>query len=214
MARISVLGGTGYGGAHIVRAAAERGHTVISYSRSAPTDPVDGVTYVAGSVLDEGVLRQSVTDVDVVFDALSPRGELEGKLEGVVEQLAMLASDVGVRLGVLGGASSLHVSPGGPRLFDVKPPAPELLPEIQTGIDVLEILHNGPDDLDWFYLSPAAGFGSWAPGEATGQYRVSDDVLLVDASGDSNISGADLATAVVDEIENPAHRRQRFHAAY
>ena len=168
MARISVLGGTGYGGANVVREAAGRGHAVTSYSRSTTADAVDRVTYVTGSVLDPAVLRQSVTDVDVVFDALSPRGELEGKLQGVVEQLMQLAADAGVRLGVLGGASSLQVSPGGPRLFDANPPAPEVLPEIQTGIDVLEILRNGPDDIDWFYLSPAAGFGAWAPGEATG----------------------------------------------
>lgn len=214
MARISVLGGTGYGGAHVVREAARRGHDVTSYSRSSPADAIDGVIYVTGSVLDAGVLRQSVTDVDVVFDALSPRGELEGKLQGVVEQLIDAAAEAGVRLGVLGGASSLRVSPDGPRLIDVKPPSPELLPEIQTGIDVLEILERSRDDADWFYISPAAGFGSWAPGEETGNYRVGDDVLLVDESGESNISGADLAKAIVDEIETPAHRRRRFHVAY
>ena len=43
---------------------------------------------------------------------------------------------------------------------------------------------------------------------------MSDDVLLVDDQGDSNLSGADLGTAVVDEIENPVHRRRRFHVAY
>lgn len=214
MARISVLGGTGYGGSHIVREAARRGHHVTSYSRSTPAEPIDGVTYVTGSVLDDHLLQQSVTDVDVVFDALSPRGELEGKLEPVVERLIGLAIAAGVRLGVLGGASSLEVSPGGARLIDVDPPSAELRPEIETGVNVLEILRASPDDLDWFYLSPAAGFGSWAPGKATGTYRVSDDVLLVDDNGDSNISGADLATAVVDEIENPAHRRRRFHVAY
>ena len=59
-----------------------------------------------------------------------------------------------------------------------------------------------------------AAFGAWVPGEATGQFRVGGDILLTDAEGNSNISGADLATAIVDEIETPAHRRQRFTVAY
>lgn len=224
MARISVLGGTGYGGSHIVREAARRGHQVTSYSRSTPDQPIDGVTYVSGSVLESvapdgsalgiPVLKQSVIDADVVFEALSPRGELEGKVEQVVEQLIELATSARVRLGVLGGASSLQVSPGGPRFIDLNPPPAELRSEIQTGINVLEILRGSADELDWFYISPAVGFGVWAPGEATGRYRVSDEVLLVDENGDSNISGADLATAIVDEIENPVHGRQRFHVAY
>jgi putative NADH-flavin reductase len=56
--------------------------------------------------------------------------------------------------------------------------------------------------------------GSEAPGEATGRYRIGGDVLLSDADGNSNISGADYATAFVDEIDKPAHRRQRFSVAY
>jgi uncharacterized protein len=49
---------------------------------------------------------------------------------------------------------------------------------------------------------------------ATGRYRVGGDVLLTDADGNSTISGADYAKAFVDEIEQPAHRRQRFSVAY
>jgi putative NADH-flavin reductase len=214
MARISVLGGTGYSGGHIVQEAARRGHDVVSYSRSVPAEPVAGVTYRTGSVLEEELLAGAVADADVVFDALSPRGELQGKLEGVVDRLIELATGHGRRLGVLGGASSLLVAPGGPRLIDTAPPAPELLPEIQSGIDVLETLKGAPEALDWFYVSPAAGFGAWAPGDRTGQYRVSDDVLLVDEDGKSFLSGSDLAIAIVDEIENPRHSRARFHVAY
>ena len=54
------------------------------------------------------------------------------------------------------------------------------LPEVQAGIDLLDAMHGAPEELDWFYVAPATGFGSWAPGEATGRYRTSQDVLLVD----------------------------------
>ncbi len=214
MARITVLGGTGYGGAAVVREAARRGHTVTSYSRRPPEQPVDGVTYVTGSLLDTELLAQSVRDADVVFEALSPRGDMQGKVEGIVDELIGLTDGSGVRLGVLGGASSMLVSEGGPRLFDVGETAPEILPEVQTGLDVLATLEKAPESLDWFYVSPAASFGAWVDAPVTGAYRLSDDVLLTDENGVSTISGADLAQAVVDEIEQPRYRRRRFHAAH
>lgn len=212
--RITVLGGTGYAGSAIVQEAQRRGHEVTSYSRSMPAEPVPGARYRTGSVLDDAVLAETVAGTDVVFEALSPRGELAGKLEGVVERLLPLADAAGVRLGVLGGASSLHVSPGGPRLIDVRPPAPEIAVEVNTGITLLDIVRTAPESLDWFFLSPAAGFGGFAPGERTGRYRLGDDVLLTDDEGNSYISAEDLAIAVVDEIEQPKHSRRRFTVAY
>ena len=214
MARISVLGGTGYGGGAVVREAARRGHAVTSYSRRPPEQPVDGVTYVTGSLLEPDLLAKSVADADVVFEALSPRGDMQGKVEGIVDELIRLADEAGVRLGVLGGASSMLVSEGGPRLFDVAETAPEILPEVQTGLDVLDTLTQTPETLDWFYVSPAASFGAWVDAPVTGAYRRSDDVLLTDENGVSTISGADLAAAVVDEIEQPRYRRRRFHVAH
>jgi putative NADH-flavin reductase len=214
MARITVLGGTGYSGEAVVREAARRGHTVTSYSRRPPEQPVDGVTYVTGSLLDPDLLAQSVRDTDAVFEALSPRGDMQGKVEGIVDSLIRLADEAGVRLGVLGGASSLLVSEGGPRLFDVAETPAEILPEVQTGLDVLEALNRAPESLDWFYVSPAASFGAWVPAPVTGAYRLSDEVLLTDENGTSTISGADLASAVLDEIEQPRYRRRRFHVAH
>ena len=79
---------------------------------------------------------------------------------------------------------------------------------------MLTALRETSDDVDWFCVSPAAGFGSYAPGEATGTYRVGGDVLLTDASGTSFISGADFALAFVDEIEQARHHRERFTVAY
>ncbi|BDZ44438.1 NAD(P)-dependent oxidoreductase [Naasia aerilata] len=212
--RIKVIGGTGYAGSHIVREAVSRGHEVTSYSRNAPAEPVEGAVYRTGNVLEDDFLAETVADADAVFETLSPRGELAGRLEEVVDRLIPLAVGAGVRLGVLGGASSMHVSEGGPRLIDLHEPAPEVAPEIHTGIALLETLRAAPEDLDWFYVSPAASFGSWVPGERTGSYRLSDEVLLTDENGDSSISGADLAIAVVDELEQAAHRRRRFHVAY
>ena len=115
---------------------------------------------------------------------------------------------------MIGGVSSVLVAEGGPRLFDVSDPPPETRPEIETGLALLDRLKETPETLDWFYVSPAATFGAWAPAPDTGSYRISDDILLTDAEGNSTISAADLARAVLDEIEHPAYRRRRLHVAH
>lgn len=214
MARISVLGGTGYAGGAVVREASRRGHQVTSVSRHEPAERVDGVDYLIGSALDEEVLSAAVEDHDVVIEAVSPRGDMAGKEEGLLDRLIDLTARAGTRLGVVGGASSLLVSEGGPRLYDVNEMSEETRPEIDTGLALLEALEAAPAEVDWFYVSPPASFGAWAPAPETGSYRLSDDVLLTDEEGVSTISAADLAVAIVDEIERPEYRRRRFHAAH
>ena len=49
---------------------------------------------------------------------------------------------------------------------------------------------------------------------ARGTYRVGGDVLLSDENGVSEISGADFAHAIIDEVESPSHRRARMSVAY
>jgi putative NADH-flavin reductase len=216
MARITILGGTGYAGAAIVAEAAKRGHEVTSVSRSEPETRVDGVEYVAGSALDDATLDAVLPGRDVVVSAISPRGDMAGKLEGALDTLISRLVGTPTRLGFVGGASSLHTEEGGPTLFDVSKehiPA-DVLPEVETGIAALATLNASPDGLDWFYVSPPADFGSWLGTPSQGTYRLGGDVLLKDADGVSTIAGADLALAIVDEIETPAHHRGRFTAAY
>ena len=165
-------------------------------------------------MLDPGVVRRAAEGADVVFEALSPRGDMADRVGPVFAELVDAAEKAGCRLGVLGGASSLLVAEGGPRLIDAEPPAPEVRPEVELGIHKLETLQRSAPALDWFYVSPAAQFGAWVPSTATGEYRLSDDILLTGPDGASEISAADLALAVLDEIEQPAHRRRRFHVAH
>ena len=165
MARISVLGGTGYLGSALVAEGIRRGHQVTSVSRKEPEARLDGVSYLIGSALDPDVLARAVEGHDVVLEAVSPRGDMVGKEEGLVDQLIELTPRTGTRLGVVGGASSLLAEEGGPRLYDVTVddiPA-EVKPEIDTGMAVLETLKNAPADVDWFYVSPPQDFGAWVP---------------------------------------------------
>ena len=216
MARIVVLGGTGYAGSNIVAVAAGKGHEVVSYSRTLPATRVEGVDYQTGDVLESSLLEQAVVGADVVVSALSPRGALEGagKLRSIEGEVAELAAKNGVRFGVVGGAGSLLVAEGGPKVAETDGFPDGFKAEAAELTGVLDDLRASDESLDWFFVSPAGGFGAWVPGEATGVFRVGGDVLLVDANGDSNISGADLALAIVNEIETLAHRRARFTVAY
>lgn len=214
MARITVLGGTGYAGAAVVAEARRRGHEVTAVSRSAAESPVDGAHYVEGSVLDAAVLDRVLADSDVVVSAVSPRGDMAGQLEGLVAELVRRLAGTPARLGYVGGASSLLTEEGGPSLWDVsKDHVPdEVRPEIETGLNALAQLEESPESLDWFYVSPPEEFGSWLGTPSTGSYTLGGDVLLRDSEGKSTISADDLALAIVDEVEASAHHRKRFTA--
>ena len=53
-----------------------------------------------------------------------------------------------------------------------------------------------------------------APGQRTGKFRLGTDQLLVNGKGESTISVEDYAMAMIDELEKPAHARQRFTVGY
>jgi putative NADH-flavin reductase len=124
----------------------------------------------------------------------------------------LLDAVAGARLGIVGGAASLLAAEGGPLVLDTLPE--EYKPESEANARVLDALRRASTTVDWFYLSPALSFGSWNPGERTGTFRLGSDVLVTDANGKSEISGADYAIAFVDEIEKPAHHQTRFTVGY
>jgi putative NADH-flavin reductase len=66
-------------------------------------------------------------------------------------------------------------------------------------------------DIAWTYLAPAAFF---EPGERTGKFRIGSNELISDANHQSRISMEDYAIAMVNELEKPAHRGERFSVGY
>ena len=213
MARISVFGGTGYAGGHVVAEAARRGHAVTSVSRRPPEEPTPGVDYLTGSSLDADARTQALDGADVVVAAVPPRGDMTDTVRGGIAALATEAGQAGVRLVVIGGTGSLKVREGGPRVYDTPDFPAEYRPESVTMAGVLEDL-RATESLDWLYVSPAAPFGAYNPGAARGTYRVGGEVLLTDDSGNSDLGGADFGLAIVDEIEQHAHRRAHIAVAY
>ncbi|MEA5358680.1 NAD(P)H-binding protein [Amycolatopsis sp., V23-08] len=213
MAKLVVFGGTGYAGSRIGAEAVRRGHEVAGVARNPGSVP-EGVEAVQGSLHDEEFVARAAKDADV-FVVATPARAIDGeKLIDAVPGLVRIARENGVRLSFVGGAASLLVAEGGPRLFDTPEFPDEYKEEAGNHAEVLALLREQPEDLDWFYVSPAAEFGAWIPGERRGEFRVGGDVLVTDENGKSHIGGDDYAIAYVDEIEQPKHRRARFTVAY
>jgi len=103
----------------------------------------------------------------------------------------------------------MEVKPG-VRVID-GPDFPEWVkPGSLATMNALEQLQKEPQ-LEWSFLSPSA---EMKPGKRTGKFRLGTDQLLVDANGHSSISVEDYAVAMIDELEKPAHIRQRFTVGY
>jgi len=215
MAKVVLFGATGYAGGKILDEAVRRGHQVVAVARHADAIAErDGVSVRAGSLHDDAFLTEVANGADVVISAI-PGRELEGqRLIDAVPSLAKVATEHGARIGVVGGAGSLHVAEGGPTLMDLSDFQGAVKDEAVNHAKVLAALRSLPEDVDWFYVSPGVSFGVRVPGRRTGKYRVGGDVVLTDENGDSAIGGDDFALAFVDEIEKPVHHRRRFTVAY
>jgi len=215
MSRIIVIGGTGYAGSAIVAEAAARGHEVTALSRSLPADHVPGVKYVQGDATDEAALSSAVSGADVVVGALAPRGPLTGPFRDVYRAIARLADAAGVPLFVVGGFSSLRPAAGAPRFVTDLSHAPAEFHDELVAVSALitDDLPATPETLDWVFVSPAGKFGSFAPGERLGEYRVGDDVAVQPEDGGA-ISGADYALGFVDLIEQGNRHRAHVNLAY
>ena len=215
MTSIVVFGGTGYAGSAITREALSRGMTVTAVARdTSKVEPAEGLTIAQGDAFDPDFVAEVTKGADVVVVALHAVQADGSELKDRFQPFVDAAAAAGARLGIVGGAGSLLVAEGGPRLFDTPDFPDAFAAEAKSHAAILDTLRSSDSGVDWFYVSPAAAFGGYNPGERRGTYRTTDEVLLTDAEGNSDISGEDFALAFVDEIATPAHHRARFGVAY
>lgn len=201
--KIAVVGASGRAGSEITREAAARGHQVLAIARNPQTIPAaEGVVAVAGDASDPQALAALIAGNDAVISALH--------FDVSAQTLLDALRTAGVpRLLVTGGAASLEVAPG-TRLIDTPEFPEEWKAFAMGGITFLDALRQ-VDDIDWTFFSPAALIFE---GPRTGTYRAGGDQLVTDEAGESRISFADYAIAMVDELEAHKHARARFTAAY
>jgi putative NADH-flavin reductase len=122
--------------------------------------------------------------------------------------LAKVLSDSGTRLLVVGGAGSLYVDPDHTKtVVDVTPFPETAMPVVNGHGKALEELRKF-DSVKWTYVSPAGDFQP--DGERTGKYIIGGEELVLNSKGESVISYADYAIAMVDEIESGKHIKERI----
>jgi putative NADH-flavin reductase len=113
------------------------------------------------------------------------------------------------RLLVVGGAGSLYVAPG-VQLVDTPSFPAEWKQGALAARDALNLI-RAETTLDWTFLSPPVFL---EPGARTGGFRIGGDEVLMAGDKPAGITVADLAVAIVDEIETPRHVRSRFTVGY
>jgi uncharacterized protein len=203
MAHVALIGASGRAGSAILKELSDRGHKVTGIARNPEKiAALPNVTAKKGDAFDKDGIATLLKGHDAVisavhFTASDPKTLVE----------AVRASGA-KRYLVVGGAGSLEVAPG-KRLVDQPDFPAAYKPESLKGGEFLALLKS-QKDLDWTFLSPSAMF---VPGERSGKFRLGKDTLLSNDKG-SSISFPDYAIALVDEIEKPAHSRQRFTVGY
>jgi hypothetical protein len=212
--KIALLGATGFVGSALLKEALDRGHTVTAIVRyPEKLENRERLIAKAGDVYDTAVLATLLHGNEAVISAFNPGWKDPNLYEDQVRGTASIISAVkkaGIkRVLWVGGAGGLEVKPG-VRVID-SPDFPDWVrPGSLATIDALEQLRKEPE-LDWSFLAPSAQL---PPGTRTGKFRLGKDQLLVDANGQSRISVQDYAVAMIDELERPAHIRQRFTVGY
>lgn len=200
---IALIGATGNAGSRILAELTRRGHSVTAIVRNPERlSPQTNMVAKKGDVYDEDGLAALLKGHDAVISAVHFTASDPRKLIDAVRAAGVK------RYLVVGGAGSLEVAPG-LKLIDTPDFPPAYKAEAAAGGAFLNLL-RGESELNWTFLSPSAMF---VPGERTGKFRLGKDELLTNDQG-SSISFEDYAVALVNELEMPAHSRQRFTVGY
>ncbi len=201
---IALIGASGRAGSEILKELVRRGHAVTAIARNAANIPeLPGVTALAVDAQDGPSLAEALKGHDVVISAIMFATSNPLTLVHAVKSAGAK------RYLVVGGAGSLEVAPG-LRLIDTPQFPRAYMAEATAGALFLDLLRK-ETELDWTFLSPAAMF---VEGPRKGTFRLGADQFFTDADGKSEISFADYAIAMADEIETPKHSRKRFSVAY
>lgn len=216
--KVALIGGTGFVGSALLDELLRRGHEVVALARDpAKYTPRPGLSVVRADVQDAQQVRQAVAGCDAVLSGFNAGWGNPDIYKDFMQGSRAIQAGIkaaGVkRYIVVGGAGSLYAAPG-VQIVDTPGFPAAILDGARAARDLLKELQEQEQQLDWTLLSPPIGFVPGGRGERTGKYRVGKDQPLMDGDQPGTISAADLAVAVVDELERPAHVRQRFTIAY
>lgn len=210
---ITLIGASGFAGAAILNEALSRGHQVTALVRHPEKlEARANLSALAVDARDPDALAKATQGSAAIISAYNAgfhNPDITRDYAAATEALIHAAKANGSRVLAVGGAASLEAAPG-LKVLDTPDFPEEWKPVARATYAVLERLRQEAT-LDWTVLSPSAFF---EPGPRSGHFRLGQEQLLVDAEGKSHISNADYAAALIDELEQPRHSRQRFTVGY
>lgn len=203
--KIAVVCANGKAGKLITKEAVDRGLDVTAIVRG------ENKSVAPHSVSKDifEITREDLKDFDVVVDAFGAWTEDVLPLHSKsLKVLCDALSGTNTRLLVVGGAGSLYVNPEHTATVSDGPDfPPQFLPlALAQGKALTELRER--TDVKWTFISPAADFQ--AEGERTGKYILAGEEITLNDKGESIISYADYAIAMVDEITNGSHIQERI----
>ena len=203
--KMAVVCANGKAGKLIVKEAVERGLDVTAIVRGENRS-------AAKKALIKDLFDLTSADLkgyDVVVDAFGAWTPETLPLHSTsLKHLCDILSGTDTRLLVVGGAGSLYVNPEHSAQVMDGPDFPEVFKPLATNMGKALDELRGRDDVKWTYISPAGDFQ--AEGERTGKYMQAGEELTLNGRGESIISYADYAIAMVDEAMSGNHIRQRI----
>ena len=203
--KIAVVAANGKAGKLIVEEAVNRGMDVTAVVRG------ENKTVAQKAIVKDlfDLTNEDLSGFDVVVDAYGNwTPEAIDLIPAATVHLAKVLADSNTRLLVVGGAGSLYVDPEHTKtVVDVTPFPEAAMPVVNGHGKALEELRKF-DNVNWTYVSPAGDFQP--DGERTGKYMLGGEELVLNSKGESVISYADYAIAMVDEIKSGKHIKERI----
>lgn len=215
--KVAVIGATGFVGSKLVNELANRGHMVTAIARDiSKVENSDTVTAVSIDVYNTEQLTEVLKGNDAVISTFNPGWDNPNIYTDFITgarsiEKAVEAATIS-RFICVGGAGSLFL-PDGSQLVDGADFPSDFKAGALAARDYLnEIKEN--QKLDWTFFSPAIEMHPGTAGIRKGKYRTALENPVFDENGRSILSVEDVAVALVDELEQNKHIRQRFTAAY
>lgn len=215
--KIAVIGATGLVGHAVVKELAARGHEVTAFARNVEK-VVQAANVKAVNVdVNAADFSDKLQEFDAVVSAFNAgwsNPNLAADFTKGSDSIVAAAKVAQVPyLLIIGGAGSLNVAPN-LQLVDTSEFPAEVYPGANAARELLNRLRERRD-VNWAFLSPAAMFAvNPVRFEKTGHYRLGkDDVLMTNNGVPADISVADLAVAIADDVEKKGHLFERFTVA-
>ncbi len=206
--KIAVVCANGKAGRLITEEAVSRGLDVTAIVRGANQSAAP--QSVEKDVLD--ITAEDLKGFDAVVDAFGAWTEDTLPLHSTsLKVLCDALSGTDTRLLVVGGAGSLYVNPEHSACVADGADFPDLFKPLAAAMAKALSELRKRDDVKWTYISPAADFQ--AEGKRYGTYILGGEELTLNDRGESVLSYADYAIAMVDEIVSGAHIQERISVA-